>query len=239
MDSFEPSPEQIERLAAEFKGRFGPGHTLHVVHNEGHNYTLQSSSSGGLSTTMLNTIEPPMTEAIFRHGAAVAAQEHAMVTDPMKLSAAKITSAHIRMRGMITAGPVDYNETFSNQLYTTILHTSAMTMHEHAAEYVRFEHATYSHLQDKNEHCVLRGVSLLSRAHVEAAAARHGVDVDVDKVSKGITLGRTDKKIVGAARKVLDEVHRQRVIGPDVDVLDATRELDEAFSRLRKAFCYE
>lgn len=86
---------------------------------------------------------------------------------------------------------------------------------------------------------MLRGVSLLSRAHVEVAAARHGVDVDVDKVSKGITLGRTDKRIVSAARKVLDEVHRQRVLGPDVDILDATRELDEAFSRLRKAFCYE
>ena len=239
MDAFEPSPEQIERLAAEFKERFGKGHTLHVVHNEGHNYIMQSSASGGLSTTMLNTIEPPVAEAIFRHGAAVAAQEHAVVTDPMRLKAVKITSAHLSMRGLIMAGPFDYNETFSGQLYMTILHTSAMTMHEHAAEYVGFEHARYSHLQDKNEHHVLRGVALLSRAYVESAAARHGVDVDVDRISKGIDLGRTDKRIVGAAKRALDEVHRQRLLGPDVDIVDATRELDEAFSRLRKAFCYE
>ena len=93
--------------------------------------------------------------------------------------------------------------------------------------------------QGKNEHHVLRGVALLSRAYVESAAARHGVDVDVDRISKGIDLGRTDKRIVGAAKRALDEVHRQRLLGPDVDIVDATRELDEAFSRLRKAFCYE
>lgn len=238
MNAFEPSQEQAERLAAEFKERFGGGHTLHVVHNEGHNYIMQSSASGGLSTTMLNTIEPPVTEAIFRHGAAVAAQEHAMVTDPMRLKAVKITSARLDMRGLTMTGPFDYNEAFSYHLHTTILHTSAMTMHEHAAEYVRFEHAKYSHLQSKNEYHVLRGVSLLGRAYIESAAARHGVDVDVDVVSRGIDLGRTDKRIVGAAKWVLDEVHRQRLLGPDVDVVDATRELDVAFSRLRKTLCY-
>lgn len=238
MDSWEPSPEQVERLAAEFKARFGKGHTLHVVHNEGHNYMIQSTASGGLSTTMLNTIEPPVTEAIFRHGAAVAAQEHAVLNDPMRLRAVTIASAHPRLRGWI-GFPPDCNGTFTNHLGIVIRHTSAMTMHEHAADYVRFEHAKYSHLQDKNGGCVLRGVPLLSRAHIESAAARHGVDVDADAITAGMSLGRTDKKIIGAARRVLDEVHRQRMLGADVDVVDATTELDEAFGRLRKALCYE
>ena len=237
MDAWEPSAGQVGRPAAEFRGRFGKGHTLHVVHNEGHNYMIQTTSSGGLSTTMISAIEPPVTEAIFRHGAAVAAQEHAFLADPVRLRAVAITSANPSLRGRMGIPP-DCSGTFTRQLKGSIRHTSAMTMHEHAADYVRFEHAKLSHLKRRMGADILRGMPLLSRAFVESGAARHGVDVDAVAVADGTSLGRTDRRIVGAARRAFDEVRRQRTLGAGVDVVDATADLDDAFGLLRKALCY-
>lgn len=238
MDAYNPSSEEVAELAAELRKRFGPGHTLSVVHSKRHKFLIRSSAAGSVSTTIINTLEPPVTRAIFRHKRAVAAEEHAVLTDDLRIRGVGITSTRLGLRAW-ASHPTDYNEMFTRQLVVVMQNTSAMTTHEHAADYVRFEHAKYSHYQKVRSSNVMRGIVLLTRAYIESAADKYGVDVDHEKITAGTTLGRTDKRIIRAARDVLDEVHRQRLRGPHVDVLYATVDLDRAFSSLKKAYCYD
>ena len=238
MGVYEPSREQVEELEAELKKRFGAGHRLAVVHNEGYGFLIKTSTEGSESSTTINTLEPPVTEAIFRYSRAVAAEEHALETDDMRISATAIESAHPNMPGLMIPS-AKCNKALTYHLRTIIRHTSAMTMHEHAADYTRFEHAKYSHLQAKNASHTLRGVALLSRAYIKSAARRHGADISTKAITAGVDMDRTDKRIIMAAMRVLDEVHRQRVEGPNINVAHGTMELDDEFSRLKKAFCYE
>lgn len=238
MDAYEPSPEQVAELAAELKKRFGPAHTLSIVHDQSRGFLIHSLVSGARPTTTINTLEPPVTRAIFKYKKAVAAEEHAVLTDDVKIRAVGITSAHLDLRAWVNH-PLNYNEVFTEHLVAIVRHTSAMATHEHAADYVRFEHAKYSHFQERWTSKVLRGVALLTRAYIESAADRHGVDLDHEKITAGTILGRTDRRIIRAAKDVLDEVHRQRLRGIYVDVLVYTVDLDRAFSRLRKAYCCE
>ena len=238
MDAYEPSPEQVAELAAELKKRFGPSHTLSIVHDQSRRFLIQSLVSGPRPTTTINTLEPPVTRAIFKYKRAVAAEEHAVLADDLKIRAFGITSTRLDLRAWV-CHPMNYNEVFTEHLVVVVRHTSAMTTHEHAADYVRFEHAKYSHFQKQGMSDVLRGVALLTRAYIESAADRYGVDVDHEKITEGTSLGRIDKGIIRAAKDVLDEVHRQRLRGIYVDVRYATADLNKAFSRLRKAYCYD
>ena len=45
-------------------------------------------------------------------------------------------------------------------------------------------------------------------------------------------LDGADRRVIRAARRVFNSVHRQRVRGSRVDVIDDTRALDDAFARM-------
>lgn len=231
MDRFIPSPKQIDKAAAEFKAVFGPSHVLEIIHNEYAKFLIRSTAGRYMPRTTLNAIEPPVTRAMLAYARALAAEEYAQLYEEWDLRWSKITPA---MPGGHRQGGVfgSYNEVLSEHLMITIIHTSAMTAHEHAADYVRFEHAKYAHLHKRNFPSVRRGVALLTRAYVGSAAKRYGVDVDVGEMTAGMRLGGADRRVIRAARRVLNSVHRQRIRGSLVDVVDATRALDGAFARL-------
>ena len=46
-------------------------------------------------------------------------------------------------------------------------------------------------------------------------------------------LGRADRRVIRAARRVFNSVHSQRMRGSRVDVVDYTRALDAAFARMK------
>ena len=234
MDAFSPSPEQVEEAAAEFRARFGQGHTLKVIHDKDAEFLVRSTANAGSSRTILNTIEPPVTRAMFAYARALAAEEYARLHGDWRLHWTKIESA--TTDDCTTTGTCSCNENLSNHLYATIIHTSCMATHEHAADYVRFEHAKYAHLHKSRFPSVMRGVALLSRAYIGSAAKRHGVRVDVGEITAGMRLGGADRGIIRAARRVLNSVHRQRVRGSRVDVVDDTWDLDDAFVRLGELY---
>lgn len=232
---FVPSKRQIEEMAAEFRARFGMGHELRVIHDEAANFLIKSAAGGVASTTMLNTLEPPVTRAMFRYAKALAAEEYALLRDEPKIRWSKIRSARPSM-GEWVMPPINYSGSITAHLNTVIRHTSAMAVNEHAADYVRFEHAKYSHLHKKAFPLVMRGVSLLTSAYIESADARHGAGVDAGDVTAGMKLDDIDRAIVGAAKRVLDEVHRQRRQESSIDVKSLTSDLDGAFRRMKKPF---
>lgn len=230
---FVPSKRQIEEMAAEFRARFGMGHELRVIHDEAANFLIKSAAGGAVSTTMLNTLEPPVTRAMFRYAKALAAEEYALLRDEPKIRWRKIKSARPSMDEWVMP-PINYSGSITAHLNTVIRHTSAMAVNEHAADYVRFEHAKYSHLHKKAFPYVMRGVSLLTSAYIETADARHGAGVDAGDVTAGIKLDDIDRAIVGAAKRVLDEVHRQRRQESSINVKNLTSDLDVAFGRMKK-----
>jgi len=234
VDAFSPSPEQVEEAAAEFRARFGQGHTLKVIHDKDAGFLVRSTTDIGSSRTVLNTIEPPVTRAMFAYARALAAEEYAQLHGDWRLRWTKIESA--ATDACTTTGVCSCDEKISNHLHATIIHTSCMTTHEHAADYVRFEHAKYAHLHMRYFPTVIRGVALLSRAYIGSAAKRHGVRVDVGEITAGMRLGGADRMIIRAARRVLNSVHRQRVRGSRVDVVDYTRDLDDAFALLEELY---
>ena len=185
---------------------------------------------GGASRTTLNTIEPPVTRAMFAYARALAAEEYAQLHGDWRLHWTKIESA--TTDDCTTTGTCSCNENLSNHLYATIIHTSCMATHEHAADYVRFEHAKYAHLHKSRFPSVMRGVALLSRAYIGSAAKRHGVRVDVGEITASIRLDGADRRVIRAARRALNSVHRKRVRGSLVDVVDDTRALGDEFARM-------
>ena len=232
---FEPSKRQVEEMAAEFRSRFGMGHKLRVIHDEAANFLIKSAAIGAASITTLNTLEPPVTRAMFRYAKALAAEEYALLRDEPKIRWSKIKSAR-PSTGEWVMPPINYSGSITAQLNTVIRHTCAMAMNEHAADYVRFEHAKYSHLHKKAFPFVMRGVSLLTSAYIESADAKHGAGVDAGDVTAGMKLDDIDHAIVGAAKKALDEVHRQRRQESSIDVKNLTSDLDGEFGRMKKPF---
>ena len=233
MDGFNPSPEQIGKAAAEFKAVFGPSHTLEIIHDEDEQFLMHSTADGGAPRTTLNTIEPPVTRAMFEYARALAFEEYAQLYkyEEWNTRWTKIESARMgagRLVGIFGS----CSEALSFHLEISIIHTSCMTTHEHAADYVRFEHAKYAHLHKRHFPTVLRGVALLTRAYIGSAAKRHGVDVDIGEMTAGMRLGGADRRVIRAARRVFNSVHRQSILGSRVDVVDTTRALDGAFARL-------
>ena len=231
MDGFSPSPEQIGKAAAEFKAVFGPSHTLEIIHDKDAQFLTRSTEDYGAPKTTLNTIEPPVTRAMFAYARALASEEYALLYEEWNTRWTKIESATMgtdRLVGIFGS----CSEALSLHLEISIVHTSCMTTHGHAADYVRFEHAKYSHLHKRQFPTVLRGVALLTRAYIGSAAKRYGVDVDIGEVTAGMRLGGADRRVIRAARRVFNSVHRQSILGSRVDVVDTTRALDGAFARL-------
>lgn len=231
VDAFSPSTEQIAEAAAEFCARFGQDHTLKVVHDKEAGFLVRTTVDSGASWTTLNTIESPVTRAMFAYARALAAEEYAQLHGEWWLRWTKIRSA-ITGAGDRAGICSTCNELLTKHLYATIIHTSCMTTHEHAADYVRLEHAKYAHLHMRNFPSVMRGVALLSRAYIGSAAKRHGVRVDVGEITAGMRLDGADRRVIRAARRVFNSVHRQRVRGSRVDVIDDTRALNDAFARM-------
>ena len=184
---------------------------------------------GGASRTTLNTIEPPVTRAMFAYARALAAEEHAQLRGDWWLHWTKIGSA-VTGAGDRAGARSTCNELLTDHLYATIIHSSCMTTYEHAADYVRLEHAKYAHLHRSCFPSVMRGVALLSRSYIRSAAKRHGVRVDVGEITAGMRLDGADRRVIRAARRVLNSVHRQCVRGSLVDVVDDTRALDDEFA---------
>ena len=231
MDAFSPSTEQIAEAAAEFRARFGQDHTLKVVHDKEAGFLVRTTVGGGSPRTTLNTIESPVTRAMFAYAGALAAEEHAQLHADWWLHWTKIGSA-VTGAGDRAGVCSTCNELLTEHLYTTIIHTGCMTAHEHAADYVRLEHAKYAHLHRSRFPSVMRGVALLSRSYIGSAAKRHGVRVDIGEITAGMRLDGADRRVIRAARRVLNSVHRQCVRGSQVDVIDDTRALDDAFARM-------
>ena len=231
VDTFSPSTEQVAEAAAEFRARFGQGHTLRVVRDKEAGFLVRTTADGGASRTTLNTIEPPVTRAMFAYARALAAEEYAQLHGDWWLHWTKIKSA-IAGAGSTAGICSTCNDLLTKHLYATIIHTSCMTTHEHAADYVRLEHAKYAHLHRRNFPSVMRGVALLSRAYIGSAAKRHGVRVDVGEITAGMRLDGADRRVIRAARRVLNSVHRQRARGSRVDVIDDTSALDDELARM-------
>lgn len=77
---------------AEFKAEFGPSHTLEIIHDEGAQFLIRSTADGGAPRTTLNTIEPPVTRAVFEYAGALACEEYAQLRDKCSLRWTKIGS---------------------------------------------------------------------------------------------------------------------------------------------------
>ena len=229
VDAFSPSTRQLAKAAAEFRARFRQDHTLKVVHDKEAGFLVHTTVDGGAPQTTLNMIEPPVTRAMFAYVRALAAEEHAQLRGDWWLRWTKIGSA-VTGAGDRAGICSTCNELLTKHLYATIIHTSCMTAHEHAADYVRLEHTKYAHLHRSRFPSVMRGVALLSRSYIGSAAKRHGVRVDIGEITAGMRLDSADRRVIRAARRVFNSVHRQRARGSLVDVIDDTRALDDAFA---------
>lgn len=108
-----------------------------------------------------------------------------------------------------------------------------MTAHMDADDYVGFEHAEYAHLHRSRLPDIVCGVALLSRAYTGSAATRYGVRVDLGEITAGMSLGKADRRVIRTARRVLNNVHAQRMRGTRVDDVEHAKALDGTLARLK------
>lgn len=228
--------DQMRALSAAFRAAFGDSHRLVTV-GSADEYLVKTGIVGGRPTTMINLSEKPVVRAILKNAMGVAAQEYALLHDNLHLDYAPIRSLGESADGWV--GMPDMAPRMLTTHAVSLIHyTSAMSQHEHAAEFARYEHAKYVHLK-RSRGPALRGVVLLSRAYVEAASERYGAGIDAARLTAGMDLDGADKKILAASRDMLDDAHEQRLRGPSIDAMRTTKALGASLRRQRKLFMSE
>lgn len=228
--------DQMRALSAAFRAAFGDSHRLVTV-GSADEYLVKTGIAGGRPTTVINLSEKPVVRAILKNAMGVAAQEYALLHDNLHLDYAPIRSlgeSADRWVGMPDMAP----QMLTTHAVSLIHYTSAMSQHEHAAEFARYEHAKYVHLKG-GRGPALRGVVLLSRAYVEAASDRYGAGIDAARLTAGMDLDGADQKILAASRDMLDDAHGQRLRGPRIDARRTTKALGASLRRQRKLFMAE
>ena len=228
-----PSPERSEALSREFRAVFGETHRLLMTSTIDTGSLVKTGLVQGVPTTMINLSEKPVTRAIFANAKGVAAQEYALLHDNLSLKYDPIKSV-----GSSDDVPLLFSDETQKahtlHAVSLIHYTSAMSQHEHAAEFARYEYAKYMHL--KKAHGSWRGIVLLSRAYVEAASDRYGAGVDPSRLTADMGLDDIDRKILAASRDMIDDAHEQRQSGPSIDARRTTRALDAALGRQTRIF---
>lgn len=225
---------EIEAMATEFKKWFGESHTLRIVHDEDFSFLVGSRIEHRSLVTMLNVAQPKVARAMLTHIRGIAAQEYAILHDRIKIRATPIKS----MRFLGGAGMVNMldegRDMVTSQVRTTVIYTSALTTHEHAADFVMYEQAKFSFLHKNNFPDNLRAVSLIARAYVEETAAHYGADVDADRITEGMRLDSKDQEIVCISRDMVKDVLRQRTEGTRIDIRPYTSSLDAVLGTQHK-----
>ena len=225
--------EQMQALLAAFRAAFGDSHRLVTVERSDE-YLVKTGTVGGVTTTAINLSEKPVVRAILKNTMGVAAQEYALMHDNLHLDyrlIRPVAKSADKWVGLANTAP----QALTTHAVSLIHYTSAMSQHEHAAEFTRYEHAKYVHLGESSGP-VLRGVVLLSRAYVEAASDRYGAGVDPALLTDGMDLDGIDGKILAASRDMFDDAHEQRLLGPSIDARRTTRALRRAICRQSKMF---
>lgn len=228
-----PGPEKAEALSREFQAVFGGSHRLLMTSTIDTGSFVKTGVVQGVPTTMINLAEKPVARAIFANAKGVAAQEYALQHDNLSLEYDPIKSV-----GSSDDVPLLFSDetqkAHTTHVVSLIHYTSAMSQHEQAAEFTRYEYAKYMHL--KKAHGSWRGIVLLSRAYVEAASDRYGAGVDPSRLTVGLRLDDLDEKILAASRDMFDDAHEQRKGGPSIDARRTTRALDAALGRQPRIF---
>lgn len=225
--------EQMQLLLAAFRAVFGDSHRLMTVERSDE-YLVKTGTVGGVTATAINLAEKPVVRALLKNAMGVAAQEYALMHDNLHLDYRPIRSvaksADMWVGLADTAPP-----TLTTHVVSLIHYTSAMSQHEHSAEFTRYEHAKYVHL-GRSSGPVLRGVVLRSRAYVEAAADRYRAGIDPARLTAGMSLDSIDHRILAVSRDMFDDAHEQRLRGPRIDARRTTRALRRAICRQSRMF---
>ena len=226
----------MRALSAAFRAAFGDSHRLVTVGSTDE-YLVKTGIAGGRPTTMINLSEKPVVRAILKNAMGVAAQEYALLHDNLHLDHDPIRSVG-KASGMWAGLAGMAPQMLTTHAVSLIHYTSAMSQHEHAAEFARYEHAKYVYLKD-NRGPALRGVVLLSRAYVEAASDRYGAGVDPATLTAGMEVDGADQRILAAARDMFDDAHEQRLRGPRIDARRTTKALGASLRRQPKLLMTE
>ena len=228
--------EELESIAKEFRKRFGKSHTLSTVHDRDFSFFVASIIGGDSISTMLNIAQPHIARAMLMHRRGIAAQEHALMHDGLRLKSTPIKSMKM-LEDMGIVNDMDGGtDRVTSQILTVVKYTSALTRNEHAGDFVRYDHAKYSYLHSANFPYSLRAPSLLCRAYIEVVAGRHDVDVDAARITRGMSLDDKDQEVMDVSREMLEDVQRQRAQGRRVDIRPYTTRLDSTFGLQPKMY---
>lgn len=218
--------EQLGKLTAEFKARFGDEYKVALVHEPERGYKMEYPQGGDEVYAVINAVEPAIAEAVFMYGRAIAAHAYALVHPGITLKCdARVRSEFASIVGKAHASG-DGGEIL-NFLCSLAPHAWAMARHDGAADYTRFEMVKFMSLR-KSVAGSPRAMQILARAHVRVAADAYGVDVDPSKITAGIRLNVDDLAVLKTAKKLLRGVRRQGMRGANIDMTDGIGEFAEA-----------
>lgn len=206
--------EQLGELTGEFKSRFGADHTVAMIHDTKLGYGIQYGASENNMVTMINAVEPPIAEAIFKYGGAIAAHIHAMANSEIMFKDQEGIEAQFGT--IVGKDHADACDRIMQFLIPITVHAWTMTKHDHAADYTRFELVKFACLQKTVAD--LPALSIIARAHVKVAADAYNVDVNSADITAGMSLGIDDLAVLKAAKKLLRNVRRQGMNGSTIDI---------------------
>lgn len=207
--------EQLGELTAEFRAKFGADHTVALIHDPEDGYRIQYTADNNGKVTTINAVEPPIAEAIFKYGKSIAAHNHAMAHNQIVFREEK--GVRSEFGEIVGKAHADACDKIMNFLISIAAHTWAMTKHDLAADYTRFELVKYACLQ-KTVVDSSRALPIIARAHVKVAADVYGVDVDSAEATAGMNLDIDDLAVLKTAKKMLRNVRRQGMDSSPIDI---------------------
>ena len=209
------SLDQLGELTAEFKSRFGPDHSVALMHDVDYGYMISTSEQGDSSQTLINAVKLPIAEAVFKYSKAIAAHTYSAITDGITFKHKNRIKSEFG--AAIGIASDEDRDLITNFLFIIASDTGAMARHEHAADYARFEFVKFTNLQDLAKD-MPRTMSILARAYVKVAADMHRVDVDANKITAGMDLDYDELAVLRQAKSLLRDVHRQGKRGRTIDM---------------------
>ena len=210
--------EQLGELTGEFRAKFGADHMVSLIHDPEGGYGIYYGTDrvGGdtRKITTINAVEPPIAEAVFKYGRAIAAHIHAMSNNQVAFKDQE--EVETQFGTIVGKDHADACGRIMQFLISTTVHAWTMTRHDHAADYTRFELVKFACLQKTVAD--LPALSIIARAHVKVAADAYNVDVNSADVTAGMSLGIDDLAVLKAAKKLLRNVRRQGMSGSTIDI---------------------
>ena len=218
------SLDQLGELTSEFKSKFGPDHSVALMHDPDCGYMISTAMQGDSSQTVINAVKLPIAEAVFKYGKAIVAHHFAM-TD--KITFKRRDRIESEFGAAIGCASDEDRDLITDFLFIVARDTGVMARHEHAADYTRFEFVKFTNLQDMAKD-LPRTMSILARAYVKVAADTHRVDVDPNRITAGMDLDYDELAVLKEAKRLLREVHRQGKRGRVIDIGDGAARLAKA-----------